>query len=321
MKKVLIILIALLISATMIFSQATSGKVQMRGEVTDFQTGKPIEGVKVKLYCVRAKSFHSVSPKTDTEGKWRSLFMRGGRWFIDLEKVGYGPRKIAASYNFVNGKYFCFYKGEKLDILKIKMQKIQGPALEDSIIKEIEEGNALLADKKTKKALSKFMEIIEKYKGREGIAIVNLYVGNCYSLLEKYEKAIEYFQVAVKKYPKHKGLILSIGNSYSNLKQADKAMEWFHKLSYEDLTNTDTLYNIGINYYNNMKYNDAVKYFGRAIEFKEDFADAYYQLGMTYVALNKIPEALKTLKKFIELDPESPNFTTANEIIKAFSSQ
>ncbi|MEN8154188.1 MAG: tetratricopeptide repeat protein [Acidobacteriota bacterium] len=321
MKKSLMVLAILIISGSLIFPQATSGKVKMRGEVIDEETGKPIEGVKVKLFSVRANSFHNVSPKTDIEGKWRSMYMRSGRWYLDFEKVGYGPRKIAVSYNFINGKYFCFFKGEKLDVLKIKMQKIQGPALEESIVKEIEEGNALLADKKVQEALNKFMEVLKKFKENEGIEIVNLYIGNCYSLLEKYEDAIKYFSMAVKKYPKHTGLILSIGNSYSNLKQTDKAMEWFQKLSYEDLTNTDTLYNIGINYYNRMKYNDAKKYFSRAVEFKEDFADAYYQLGMTYVALNKVPEALKALKKFVELDPDSPNFTTANEIIKAFSGQ
>lgn len=318
MKKIFIVFLIFVISTVLIFSQATSGKAKMLGIVVDKATGEPIEGVKVKLFSLKAGALHSVSPETDAEGKWRSLYMRGGKWYFDFSKVGYATRKIAVDYVF-QGKYVCYFQGEKYDILKIELEKIQGPALEQSIIKEIEEGNALLVNKQAKKAIKKFEEIIEKFKDREGIAIVNLYMGNSYSLLEKYEKAIEYFQKAIVKYPKHKGLILSIGNSYSNLHQSEKAMEWFMKLSDEDITNVDTLYNIGINFYNAMDYGKALGYFKRAVEFKEDFGEAYYQLGMTYVALNKVTEAVAALNKFIEIAPNSPNFTTAKEIVKAFS--
>jgi len=319
MKKIFFIFLIFTFATVLIFSQATSGKVKMRGIVIDKATGEPLEGVKVKLYSLKAQSAHNIVPVTDSAGKWRSLFMRFGKWYFDFNKIGYAPRKIAVDYVFQGAKYVCFFQGEKYEVLKIEMEKIQGPALEQSIIKEIEVGNALLIKKQPKKAIKKFEEIIEKFKDREGIAIVNLYMGNSFSLLEKYEKAIEYFQKAIEKYPKHKGLILSIGNSYSNLHKPEKAMEWFKKLSDEDITNVDTLYNIGINFYNAMDYQKAVGYFRRAADFKEDFGEAYYQLGMTYVALNKVKEAVTALNKFMELAPDSPNFVTAKEIVKAFS--
>ena len=320
MKKIFFIILTFAISTVLIFSQATSGQVKMKGIVVDKETGDPIVGVKIKLFSLKARSEHSIAPVTDGEGKWRALYMRSGKWYLDFSKIGYAPRKIAIEY-IHQGKYIGFFQGRKFDSLKIELEKIQGPALEKSIIKEIEEGNAFLVNKNPKKAIKKFKEIIEKYKEREGISIVNLYMGNSYSILEQYEKAIEYFQKAILKYPKHKGLILSIGNSYSNLKQTDKAMEWFKKLSDEDITNIDTLYNIGITLYNAMEYKKAVGYFKRAVEFQEDFGEAYYQLGMTYVALNKITESVTALKKFMELAPDSPNFTTADEIVKAFSNQ
>ncbi len=319
MRKIKILVIIIFVAATLIFGQATSGKVKMRGNVYDMDTGKPISGVKVKLFSIRAQSFHNVTPVTDENGHWKSLFMRGGKWYLDFSKVGYAPRKIAVSYNFLSGKYYAFYKGSKHEALDIKMKKIEGPALGTNIVKELEKANKLLGDKKPKKALKKFLSIISKNKDTEGIQIVNLYIGNCYSMLKEYDKAIEFYMKAAEKYPKHKGLILSIGNSYSNLKKMDEALKWFGKLSDEDITNTDTLYNIGINYYNNMKYKAAVKYFLKAVELKGEFADAYFQLGMTYVALNKIPDAVTALKKSMELDPDSPNYQTAKELVKAFA--
>ena len=320
MKKIIAVFLMVMAVTVLVFSQATSGDVKMRGIVVDKESGEPIEGVKIRLFSLRAQANHTEIPVTDAEGKWRALYMRSGKWYLDFEKVGYAPRKIAVDYVF-QGKYICFFQGEKYDILKIELEKIQGPTLEQSIVKEIEEGNALLLANNPKKAINKFEEIIEKFKEREGIIIVNLYMGNAYSMLEKYEKAVEFFKKAIAKYPKHKGLILSIGNSYVNLKQMDKAMEWFTKLSDEDITNVDTLYNIGINFYNASEYQKAAGYFRRAVDFKEDFGEAYYQLGMTYVALNKVTEAVTALKKFMELAPDSPNYTTADEIIKAFSEQ
>ncbi len=320
-KKFFVFLVLALLMSFAIFSQATSGKVRMKGVVVDSDTGKPIKGVKIKLYCLRARSDHKISPVTDEEGKWKSLFMRSGKWYIDFSKVGYAPKKIAVEYVYSGGKYQCFFRGDKKSVLRIKMKKIEGPALEQSIVKEIEEGNTFLVNKQPKKAIKRFTEIAEKYKDREGIAIINLYLGNCYAMLEQYEKAIEYFQKAIKKYPKHAELILSIGNSYSNLKKPDEAMKWFKKLSDEDINNPDTLYNIGVTYYNAMKYGKALDYFKRATEIKDDFGGAYYQLGMTYVAINKIKESITALKKFMELSPDSPNFTTASEIVKALSNQ
>jgi tetratricopeptide (TPR) repeat protein len=62
-----------------------------------------------------------------------------------------------------------------------------------------------------------------------------------------------------------------------------------------------------------------LKYFNKAIEINPEFAPAYYQLGMTYTALSKTTEAVEALKKFMELDPESPDFQTAKAIVDAFS--
>ncbi|MEN8223712.1 MAG: carboxypeptidase-like regulatory domain-containing protein, partial [Acidobacteriota bacterium] len=133
MKKIFFVFLIFAISTVLIFSQATSGKVKMRGIVVDKATGDPLEGVKIKLFSLKAQSAHNLSPVTDAEGKWRSMYMRGGKWYLDFSKVGYAPRKIAVDYVF-QGKYICYFQGNKHEVLKIEMEKIQGPALEQSII-------------------------------------------------------------------------------------------------------------------------------------------------------------------------------------------
>lgn len=301
---------------TIIFSvslvpQAVTGNGKIRGVVTDTVTGEPIEGVTIKLYSVRAAGSLKPSPTTDKSGKWRAFHIRGGMWNIDFEKVGYETKKI--SYNVQTTP------GMRNDPIEITLKKVEGPTLDAKVVAEINKAKELMAQDKYQDALAMFDEIKVKYKDLSGIAIVNLYVGNTYSALEQYEKAISAYKEALAKYPKNMDLILSIGNAYTNMNQTDKAMEWLGKLPFEEIHNVDTLYNLGVNFYNSGKYQDAIKYFEKATKINNEFAPAYYQLGMTFTALNKIPEAVAALKKFMELDPESPDYQTAKAIIDAFS--
>jgi tetratricopeptide (TPR) repeat protein len=294
-----------------IFSQATSGRGKMSGIVTDAETGKPIEGVVVKLYCVRARSFHTSTPKTDDKGYWKAMYLRGGMWNIDFEKAGYETKKITFNVETT--------PSARKPSIDIQMRKIEGPALADTVLMEIDTANRLLNERKFDEALKSYLDIMAKNRELSGIEIVNLYIGNCYAMQEKYAQAVEYYQKAIEKYPKNKELIISIGNAYNNMHDFDNAMKWFQKISFEEIDNVDTLYNIGVIYYNKAKYEEAIKYFKKATEVFNEFAEGFYQLGMTYTALNKIPEALESLKRFMELDPESPNYETAKAIVDAFS--
>ncbi|MCK4835901.1 MAG: tetratricopeptide repeat protein [Candidatus Aminicenantes bacterium] len=313
MKKIVFIGLMVVFLFISLLPQATSGKGKMSGAVTDAETGEPIEGVTIKLFCLRAKAFHRISSKTDKDGYWRAMYLRGGLWHLDFEKAGYETKKLSFKVETIPGA-----KKPRIDI---KLRKIEGPSLAETTLKDIDAANRLVAERQYDEALKKFKEILAKNKELEGIAIVNLYMGNCYAMKEDYLKAIEYYEHAVEKYPKNKELLISIGNAYNNLNKFDDAMSWFQKVSSEDIHNVDTLYNIGVIYYNKAKYDDAIKYFEKSTEVFNEFADGFYQLGMTYTALNKIPEALVALKKFMELDPESPNYQTAKAIVDAFSNQ
>jgi tetratricopeptide (TPR) repeat protein len=317
MRKLFTIILIHLLIGSVVFSQST-GRAKIMGTIID-QDGKPLPDVVIKMYSLRAATFHRPFAKSDANGKWRVMYLRGGRWRVDFEKVGYTPVRLNVELAFVEGKYRPFISGKREDKVEIKMKKLEGPALDKSIINEIEQAKVLLADKKGAEALQKFSEILEKNKELEGITLVYLYIGNCHALLGDYKKAIENYKIAQNKYPDNKELILSIGNSYNNLKDYDKAMEWFNKLEIDEITNEDTLYNIGVIFYNLSQFDKALQYFSKAIEVNETFAEAYFQLGMTYTAMDKPDDAVKILKKFMEMAPDSPNYQTAKAIIDAFS--
>jgi len=308
MKKVLVIVaLAIFLAATLFAQSGVTGKGKIKGVVLD-ENGKPLEGVTVKLFSVKAQSSFLPNPKSDSEGKWKAIYLRGGSWNLDFEKAGYETKKLSYRVDET--------PGAKQPEIEVKLAKIEGIALTTDLVSELEKGNLLFSEKKYQEALLAYEDILKK---NPDVFIIYKNIGNCYFALEKYDQAVEYYQKLFEKQPKSAEIMTLIGNSYVNAKNMEKAMEWYGKIPFEEIKDIDTLFNIGANLTNNNKNDLALKYFKRAVEVDADFAEGYYQLGMTHTALNQIPEALAALKKFMELAPESPNFGTAKAIVDAFS--
>jgi tetratricopeptide (TPR) repeat protein len=314
-KKIFLIFViaGVLVTAwmpTLLYPQLTKGIGKMNGLVTEEGTGQPIEGVTVKLFFPGANAYFTPAPKTDAEGKWRVNYVRGGLWNLDFSKDGYETKKI--SY------YVDTRPGIAKQSIELQFRKLEGPAAAQSILDEINKAVALIAEKKFDQALTELQAIKEKFQGEPGVEIIYLHMGNCYSNKGNYQKAIECYMKTIGKFPNNTELILSIGNAYGNLNHFDKAMEWFGKLKIDDIGNIDTLYNIGVIAYNKGDFDRALTFFKKATEIDTEFAEGLYQLGMTYTALDKPKEAVEVLKKFMELDPKSPNYETAKAIVEAF---
>jgi tetratricopeptide (TPR) repeat protein len=309
MKKVLIIAaLAILMAVTLLAQSGVVGKGKIKGVVLDSTSGQPLEGVTVKLFSLKSQAYFLPNPKTDKEGRWKAIFVRGGTWNIDFEKTGYEMKKISYRVDET--------PGAKQPEIEMRLAKIEGIALTNDIVSELEKGNALFAEKKYTEALQAYEDILKK---NPDVFIIYKNLGNCYFAMEKYDQAVEFYMKLFAKQPNSAEIMTLIGNSYVNAKNMEKAMEWYGKIPFEEIKDIDTLYNIGANLTNNNKNDLALKYFKRAVEVDADFADGYYQLGMTYTALNQIPEALEALKKFMALEPDSPKFGTAKAIVDAFS--
>jgi tetratricopeptide (TPR) repeat protein len=303
-----IILLVVFLTVALYSQSGVDGKGKIKGTVIDEKTGLPLEGVTVKLYSVRAQNYYLPSPKTNDEGKWRALYIRGGAWNLDFEKTGYETAKLSCLVNLS--------AGAKQPDIEVKLKKIEGIALTNDLVGELEKGNVLFAEKKYPEAMTAYEEIL---KNNPDIFIIFKNIGNCYFAMEKYDQAVENYLKLFEKQPNSAEVMTLIGNSYVNAKNMEKAMEWYQKIPIEGITDTTALYNIGVNLINNNKNDLALNYFKRSVEINPEFDSGYYQLGMTYTALNQIPEALVALKKFMELAPESPDFGTAKAIVDAFS--
>ena len=289
MKKAALILSLVMIINLAASAQDYTGKARVQGLVTDEQ-GKPIEGVKVKLFFTKTETgFETV---TDSQGIWKASWIKGGSWNIDFDKIGYAPRKISAQ----------ILDTQKNVPIETKMKKIEGLVLTDELKKMLGDGNTLFEQEKYDEAIASYNQIIQKFPDTY---IIYLNIGNCYFQLEKYPEAEAAYQKILEKEPQNTSAIIGIGNTYANRKDNAKALEWYRKIDFEKLDDPTVLYNIGTYLYNGGQYEEALKFYKKAVELQQDFLDALYQLGLAYLTTQKNPDAIAMFEKYLAVDAAS----------------
>lgn len=295
------LLAALILSVSFSLFCQYEGKGRLKGTVTDLE-GNPLADVKVKLYSFRAES--GFETKTDKNGVWKAMWIRGGTWNVDFVKTGYGTKKISTNIR----------EDSKVVIIDITLGPIKGPAIEKNMMKDFEKGNRLFNEGKYDQALETYQKIVEEFPDAYQL---NLNIGNCFFEKQEYEKAVQAYLKVTEKEPDNTDALLSIGNSYSNLKQFDKALEWYNKIEVSKINDHLVLYNIGVFYFNNGNIKEAVPFLKRSVEVKEDFLDGWYQLGMAYMGTENNQAAVTAFETYLKHDQESEQAKQVQEILKA----
>ncbi len=289
MRKAGYLLVLIFLCVTFVFAQGYIGKGRFKGIVFD-EGGDPIEGVKIKLYSLKAQS--GFETMTDANGKWKAYYVRGGVWNIDFEKPGYMSKKISAQIK----------EYDKNPDIEVKLTKIEGLVIKDTLKEDLREGNKLFNEKKYEEAVEAYKKIVEE---SPDTYIVYINIGNCYFQMEKYDQAEEYYKKVLEKDPKNQEAMLLIGNCYSNRGDEKKALEWYNKIEFEKIDDPTVLFNIGSNFYTQSKFEEALKYYKKAVEIQENFLDAIYQLGLTYLTLGNSRDAIETFDNYLTFDQDS----------------
>jgi Tfp pilus assembly protein PilF len=290
MKKTLLTALLLILAATLVFSQSYRGQGRLKGKVTD-EEGKPLAGVKVKLFSVKGQSGFEVT--TNAEGEWTANYIRGGGYNIDFLKPGYEPKSISTSIPEATNN----------PPVDVKLKKAAGLMITEELRAALAAGNALFEEKKYEEACRVYEDLIAK---NPDVYVLYKNVGNCRFELQQYDLAEAAYRKVLEKEPGNPDILLLIGNCYANRDEPDKAMEWYNKIEFEKITDPTVLFNIGTSFTKQSRFEDALRYYKRSVEVQKDYLDGLYQLGLTYLALGRNPEAIGPFEDYLKIDPDSP---------------
>lgn len=289
MKKAATLVLVWLTLIHGVLAQGYKGQGRLTGLVID-QDGKPLAGVRVKLFSLKGQSGFETT--TDEKGEWKAIYIRGGTWHLDFEKPGYLPKRLSAEV-----KEF-----DRNKPIEIRLEKMEGLVITDELKAALKEGNALYEAQKYEEAIAAYRKIIE---ANPEANVIYQNIGNCYFQLQNYDLAEENYRKILDKDPQNADAIILIGNCYANRGDDARAMEWYNKIELEKINDEIVLYNIGTNFYKQSKLDQALRYYSRAVALKPDFLDALYQLGLTHLARNSYPEAIEAFESYLKQDATS----------------
>jgi len=306
MRKCTFGLFVILLLASLLFSQDWTGKGRQIGYVYD-EDGKPLEGVKVKLFFVKSQSGFETT--TDDKGKWSAMGVKGGMWYIDFELAGYETKKISA--NILGNR-------KQNKPIEMAIKKVEGLYVTEEVKQEYKRGIDLYGEGKYEESIPVYRAILEKFPDAY---IVHMNIGNSYFQLENYEEAEKSYLKVLESDPEHVDSLIGVGNCHMNRGDTGKAIEWYNKIEFDKIENPTVLFNVGTIFYNNSKFDEALKYYKRAVEVQEDFLDAIYQLGLVYLARGSNPEALAEFESYLKFDPDSQRASQVKNFIDYLKKQ
>jgi tetratricopeptide (TPR) repeat protein len=134
---------------------------------------------------------------------------------------------------------------------------------------------------------------------------------------ERYQEAVTAAEKALELDPGMTEVQRTRYEAYRSLGQEDKAREVFEELASADPDGlADTLYERGRAAFQGGDTTAAVQALEQAVQAKPDHARAHYMLGLSYANSGDNAKAKQHLQKFVELAPNDPEASTAQEMIK-----
>lgn len=147
------------------------------------------------------------------------------------------------------------------------------------------------------KAINLFLEILKRNPNDDN-SWYNL--GNVYSDINEYNKAIECYDKALDLNPiKGKATIFfNKGNSYLDLEMYNDAEKCYKESLKINPKNVDTLFNLAVLYTREKKFDEAIKCYKEANTIKESHF-SYYNLACIYAEINDLENCWEQLRKAI----------------------
>lgn len=311
-KKVCLCITISLLLVGSVWAQGGRGKGRISGFVVD-ENNDPVTNAKVVCEFMENTEYKE-EDITNDKGEWAILGLGTGMWRMTASKEGYIP---AFTELYVR-------QLERNPQITLNLKKIEGidslPADRESL-NMLEQANSLFQEKKYDEAISLMQQFLEQNpEAYQAYASI----GDCYREKGDYDKAIESYNIVLEQAKSDRDMgkemtaraLAGIGECYLKMQDFDEAQKYFEQ-SIETYPENEILaYNVGEIYFSHQQIDEAIKYFTISTEIKSDWPPPYLKLGYVYLNKADYSNAEAYFKKFLEMDPDSPEAPTVTNILE-----
>ena len=128
--------------------------------------------------------------------------------------------------------------------------------------------------------------------------------GNTLKNLKRYDKALSFYDKAIKLKPNFVEAYYNKGNTLKNLKRYDDALSCYDQAIKLKPDHAEAYNNKALTFYNLKRYDDALFCYDQVIKLKPDHAEAYNNKGNIFFDLKRYDDALHCYDQAIKLKPD-----------------
>ena len=129
-------------------------------------------------------------------------------------------------------------------------------------------------------------------------------MGIAYMFLEKFEEALNAFEMVLKINPKDNNIYYNLGLVYINLEKYEKGIEYTKKDIELNPLRGESYYNLGLGYINLEKYEKSIEYTKKSIKLGYKNYQAYLSCASAYYLLKEYSQTIQFLIETLNVNPK-----------------
>jgi tetratricopeptide (TPR) repeat protein len=165
--------------------------------------------------------------------------------------------------------------------------------------------------------LTQVNETLEKAKNEPNNFEAQIKAGDMHAQIQRFDKAIEYYEKAHQLKPDDYQTIVKMGNSYFDQKQFENAEKWYLQALEKNPNDANVRTDLGVSFVEREKpdLERATKEFNLSLQINPKHEPTIYNLGIAYFKKGNTQEAEKALQQLEEINPQSQLAVRLKEII------
>lgn len=305
-KAIAVSLFALAVVAGNAFA-ATEARIN--GHITDAVTKKPVANATVRFVATERRTVDQTF-KADANGKYEVMMLDGTiPYMITYSAPGYQPFQEKVKLKIGGEMMLKDVELQPAGAMPAAAGAPGAAAKADPNVLAYNEGAKLFNEGKTAEAIAKFKDVVktkpDMIAAWEALARADLRAKDWAGAIEAANKALELA-------PDETDMYAVQYEAYKASGDKAKAAEVKKKLP----ADASSAFNDAVKLLNEGKDAEAEPLLRQAIAANDKFGQAYYELGMVQIRQGKMAEAKANLLKYLELEPNGKDASTAKESLK-----
>ncbi len=293
--------LALLGISTRISAQDWTGDSRIMGKVVD-ENGKPIQGATVKLRIADANA--GPDEKTNKNGEFSALGLRGGTWNIDVQAPGYIVRRLSVSVPGGQGRIPPVDITLKKDVAGEQQKELQGA---------LGKGDELYKAGQFAQARAEYQKVLA---ARPDLIEVHRAIALTYGREHDYANALKELDIVLAKDAGDPALLQLAVDSALNLNDPQRAQQYVSQLDMSKVSDPIPVVNLAIEMLNKNQPDMAIKTLDPVVQKFPQSPDPYYYRALAELQTQQMDKARADLEKFLPLAPaDSKEAQAAKEML------